>query len=315
MNFGRQRSGSVGDRPGAVLKGQEEAVKGGSVYGAFFGQSSLARMALVNESSCVKVPDDTDLETLAPLGCGLMTGAGAVINRLKPTPDSSIAIYGLGAVGMSGILASAYLGVSTIIAIDLVPSRLETALEFGATHALNASDPDIVAKVRELTRHAAGTEYTLEASGNMRAFRTAYEATAPGGHMTSAGTPGPGVKPAFDVFEHVCTAKIYSAVLMGCCYPREVRISPFCRFTIKLIRTLNQFIPFLIDLHRHGKFPIEKICKKYTVEQFQEAVHAMQVDFAFRNALRTDLTSASFQGIWGGDQAYYRFRVTIVLPV
>ncbi|KAJ9119475.1 hypothetical protein QFC24_005708 [Naganishia onofrii] len=167
-----------------------------------------------------------------------MTGAGAVINRLKPSPDSSIAIYGLGAVGMSGILASAHLGVSTIIAIDLVPSRLDIALTFGATHAINASDPELISKVRALTKDGAGTECTLEASGNMRAFRNAYEATAPGGHMTSAGTPGPGVKPAFDVFEH--------------------------------------FIPFLIDLHRQGKFPIEKISKKYKVDQFKEAIHAME---------------------------------------
>jgi Zn-dependent alcohol dehydrogenase len=123
---------------------------------------------------------------------------------------------------MSGILAAAYLKVSTIIAIDVIPSRLAIAKEFGATHTLDARDPDILAKLRTLTKNGAGTEYTLEASGNMRAFRTAYEGTAPGGHMTSAGTPGPGVKPDFDIFEHVCSAKIYSAVLMGCCYPREV---------------------------------------------------------------------------------------------
>lgn len=152
----------------------------------------------------------------------LINSAGAVINRLAPPPESSIAIYGLGAVGMAGILAAAHLQVRTIIAIDVVPSRLATAKEFGATHTLDARAPDIVAQVRALTLHGAGSEYTLEASGNMRAFRTAYEATAPGGHMTSAGTPGPGVKPDFDIFEHVCTAKIYSAVLMGCCYPREV---------------------------------------------------------------------------------------------
>lgn len=123
---------------------------------------------------------------------------------------------------MSGILAAAYLKVRTIIAIDVIPSRLAIAKEFGATHTLDARSPDILAQLRALTRNGAGSEYTLEASGNMRAFRTAYEATAPGGHMTSAGTPGPGVKPDFDIFEHVCTAKIYSAVLMGCCYPREV---------------------------------------------------------------------------------------------
>lgn len=123
---------------------------------------------------------------------------------------------------MAGILAAAHLQVRTIIAIDLVPTRLATAKEFGATHTFDARAPDLVAQVRALTLHGAGSDYTLEASGNMRAFRTAYEATAPGGHMTSAGTPGPGVKPDFDIFEHVCTGKIYSAVLMGCCYPREV---------------------------------------------------------------------------------------------
>jgi aryl-alcohol dehydrogenase len=203
----------------------------------------------------------------------LLSSAGAVINRLAPPPDSSIAIYGLGAVGMSAILAAAHLQVRTIIAIDLVPARLEIAREFGATHTLDARAPDLVAQVRALTRNAAGSDYTVEASGNMRAFRNAYEATAPGGHMTSAGTPGPGVKPDFDIFEHVCTAKIYSAVLMGCCYPREVSRARANRRAF--LTVARQFVPFLIDLHRQGKFPIEKISRKYTPQEFDQAVHDM----------------------------------------
>ncbi|GHJ84959.1 hypothetical protein NliqN6_1361 [Naganishia liquefaciens] len=208
MNFGRVRGGGFVDAAGAKMAGKGDAL----VHGAFFGQSSMANMAIVSEAS---VSSDTDLVALAPLGCGLMTGSGAVINRLRPTPDSSIAIYGLGAVGMSGILAPAHLKVSTIVAIDVVPSRLAIAKEFGATHTLDARAPDVLAQLR------------------------------------------PGVKPDFAIFEHVCTAKIYSAVLMGCCYPRE-------------------FVPFLIDLHRQGKFPIEKISKKYKVDQFQEAILAME---------------------------------------
>ncbi|KAL8292126.1 hypothetical protein RQP46_001592 [Phenoliferia psychrophenolica] len=137
-NFGRFRSEAAGSKGAGVGAAGEE------ILGSFFGQSALARHALVAESSCVKVPPGTDLVTLAPLGCGLQTGAGAVLNILKPEPASSIVVFGMGAVGCASIFAAKYLGLRTIIAIRK------------ATEGL-------------------GADYAIEATGSVRVLRSAWE--------------------------------------------------------------------------------------------------------------------------------------------
>ena len=152
-------------------------------YGAFFGQSAFAQHAVVVENSVVKVPDDTDLVMLSPLGCGLQTGAGALLNLLKPTKSSSVSIFGLGAVGMGALFAAKYLGVSSIIVIDLVEEKLSLARELGATHSVNAKDPDIVKKIKEVTKYNMGASYSVECSGNTKALLTAWESLANKGHL------------------------------------------------------------------------------------------------------------------------------------
>jgi NADPH:quinone reductase-like Zn-dependent oxidoreductase len=157
-----------------------------------------------------------DLETPKPLS------AGAVLNNLKPAPDSSIAIYGCGAVGMSAILAAAYLGVKTIIAVDIIPQRLTLAKEFGATHVVSGKSPTCVQDVRDITPYGAGTQYAVEASGNAKVLRVAYDALGSFGHLTSCGTPGPGVPAPMGIHEHVTSGKIYSGTLMGNDDPNNV---------------------------------------------------------------------------------------------
>jgi len=102
----------------------------------FFGQSSFATYSLADERSAVKVPDDMPLEMMGPLGCGVITGTGSVINSLAVRPGQSIAIFGAGAVGLSAVMAAKIVGATRIIAVDVVPSRLELALELGATDAI-----------------------------------------------------------------------------------------------------------------------------------------------------------------------------------
>ena len=110
---------------------------GKPIFGQFFGQSSFARHTLVHKSSCVKVPAGTDLALFAPMGCGMQTGAGAVLNSLAVKPGSSIAIFGVGSVGMAAVMAAAHIAkAKTIIAIDLQESRLELAKKLGATHGV-----------------------------------------------------------------------------------------------------------------------------------------------------------------------------------
>jgi len=110
---------------------------GQDINGCFFGQSSFASHALVRERHVVKVPDDVPLELLGPLGCGIQTGAGTILNHLKPQPGSSVVIFGAGAVGLSAVMAARIAGCATIIAVDVQPARLALARELGATHALH----------------------------------------------------------------------------------------------------------------------------------------------------------------------------------
>src|SRR5437016_12275358 len=111
---------------------------GETVHDHFFGQSSCATYALANERNVVKVSSDVPLERLGPLGCGIQTGAGAVMNALKVAPGTTLACFGAGAVGCSAIMAARAVGATTIVAIDMVPSRPEMGKELGATHAINS---------------------------------------------------------------------------------------------------------------------------------------------------------------------------------
>jgi aryl-alcohol dehydrogenase len=121
------------------------------IYGCFFCQSSLANFALANERNIVKVRKDVPLEIVGPLGCGIRTGAGAVMNTLRPHPGASIAIFGVGPVGMSAVLAAVVCGCTTIIAVDIIADRLEKAMDMGATHIVNASEVDPVEAIRDIT--------------------------------------------------------------------------------------------------------------------------------------------------------------------
>lgn len=125
----------------------------------------------------VKVPKDVPLEMLGPMGCKFQTGAGAVMNSLHPIVGSSIAIFGVGSVGLAAIIGAILCGCSKIIAVDIVPGRLKLAEEFGATHTVNAKESDPVKRIREIT--GFGADYTLECAGNPLTFRRAVYSSAP----------------------------------------------------------------------------------------------------------------------------------------
>ena len=125
------------------------------VRGHFFGQSSFATHALATERNLVKVSKDLRLEVLAPLGCGLQTGAGAVMNSLAVPERASIAIFGTGAVGLAAVMAARVVGANSIIGVDIKPRRLELATELGATHVIDNRHDDVISCIADITGRGA----------------------------------------------------------------------------------------------------------------------------------------------------------------
>lgn len=215
---------------------------GSPVSSHFFGQSSFASVTNVAERSVVKVSKDVPLDILGPLGCGIQTGAGAVLNVLNPEAGSSIVIYGTGAVGMSALLAAVLANCTTIIAVDIVDSRLERAKELGATHTINSKAEDAVERVREIT--GGGANYAVDSTGNAVVFAQMTKSLRTLGHGALVGAAAPGTESPFDIGSLLLSGITISMVIEGDSVPQT-------------------FIPKLISLYEAGRFPFDTLVKKY----------------------------------------------------
>lgn len=216
----------------------------------FFGQSTFANHVNASARSVVKVDDDVPLELLGPLGCGLSTGAGAVINSLRVTAGDTVAVFGTGAVGSAAIMAAAAVGATTIIAVDLHDSRLSNALELGATHTINSGKEDPVARIRELT--GDGIQYALDTTGVTAVTRQAADSLAINGTVGLVGAPAPGSEVSFEVGASLVRGWKFRTIIEGDAVPQD-------------------FIPRLVGLWRQGKFPIEKLVRNYPIENINDA--------------------------------------------
>ena len=221
---------------GRAYDGTTRLTKDGMELSNFFNQASFATYAVTHQNNLVHIPDDIDLRLTGPLGCGIQTGAGAVLNCLKPEPGSSIAVVGCGGVGMSALMAAKICGCSRIIAVDMDESRLELALELGATHVVNAKDTDPVSAVYGIT-DGRGANYAMNSSGRSTTARTALECTDLFGVLAFVGGLGEGS------FDYIASRSIIG-ITEGRSIPRE-------------------FIPKLIDFYKKGLFPFDKLIKFY----------------------------------------------------
>lgn len=223
---------------------------GNAVHDHFFGQSSFGTFALANERNVVKVPEDAPLELLGPLGCGIQTGAGAVMNALRVGPGSSFVVFGAGAVGLAAVMAARAVGATTIIAADVVPSRLDIATELGATHVINNRDQDPVAEVKSIT--GGGADFSLEATGRPDVLRQAIESIGVLGTCGIVGAAKLGADASFDVNDVMIPGKTIRGILQGESVPKI-------------------FIPQLVELHRQGRFPFDKLVKFYDLADINQA--------------------------------------------
>jgi aryl-alcohol dehydrogenase len=234
------------------------------IHGSFFSQSSFADFALAHERNVVKVRDDVPLEILGPRGCGVMTGAGAVMNALQPRPGASIAIFGVGPVGMSAILGAVVCGCTTIIAVDINADRLETAKSLGATHTVNASKMDPVEAVQDIT--SGGAEFSLECVGNPKVLRQAVDVLPRLGVCGLLGVVPPGTEVGLDM-DAIMNGRTVKGIIEGDAIP-------------------DLFIPKLIDLYRQGRFPFDRLIKFYPFDQINQAVEDMEQGRVIKPVLR-----------------------------
>lgn len=210
---------------------------GAPVYGHFVGQSSFATHALVDASAVVRVPADLPLELLAPLGCGVQTGAATVMNDFRPPYGSSIAVTGVGTVGLSAIMAAEVVGCSKIIAVDVHDERLALAEELGATDVINSSDGELGERLLEAS--GAGVDFCLDTTGLQPVMTAASQALAVRGTLGVVGVSPPGTRIDLDPW----------GMLLG----RSVRGN------MEGDAVPDIFIPYLIDLYRQGRFPFDRI--------------------------------------------------------
>ena len=166
--------------------------------GHFFGQSSFAERALVDERSLVKVDADVPLESIAPLGCGVQTGVGAVWNVLKPVTGSAVVVLGAGAVGLSAVMAAVLTPATTIVAVDRVTERLSLARKLGATHTVHAGEEDLGQALAAITG-GRGADGIVETTGNVSVLRQGVDALAARGTLVVVGAPPFGSEVSLDV--------------------------------------------------------------------------------------------------------------------
>ncbi len=187
--------------------------KGGERMHQFMNLSSFAEAMLVHENAIVKIDADIPLDRAALVGCGVMTGVGAVFNAAKVEPGSSVAVIGCGGVGLSAVNGAALAGAERIIAIDTVPSKLELARELGATDTVNASNADPVKAVREMTK--GGVHYSFEALGTKSTAEQAFQMLRAGGTATIIGMVPFGVKIELHGFDFLRDRKLQGTSMGG----------------------------------------------------------------------------------------------------
>ena len=237
---------------------------GEALGGHFFGQSSFAERALVDERSLVKVDPEVPLASIAPLGCGVQTGVGAVWNVLKPVTGSTVVVLGAGAVGLSAVMAAALTPATTIVAVDRVGERLSLARELGATHTVNAAEADLGEALAGITG-GQGADGVVETTGNVGVLRQGVDALGARGTLVVVGAPPFSTEVALDV----------NGLLGG---KRVVGL------TLGDAET-QTFIPALVRLVKEGRLPLHRLISSYPFTDIDQAVRDMGAGKAIKPVL------------------------------
>lgn len=256
-------SGVRADGTGTIADSEGRPLSGG-----FLGQSSWATHALVREANVVGIDDGLPWEVAASMACGVQTGAGAILNVLKPRSADAVVVFGAGTVGLSAVMAARHGGSETVIVSDPQPHRLELARELGATHTLDPTSVDVVDAVRDLAN--GGASFAIEASGALAAGAAAVRCLDRTGTCLLLGVPPFGTPIELDWI-----GLVSGQTILGVPYGGG---SP------------STTISSLLEIRASGGLPVEKLIKTYPFDQVGQAIADMEAGVALKPVLLLDPT-------------------------
>lgn len=233
--------GYAANAAGTLLSGRRHIFCEGVPINHHSGVSAFSEYAVISRKSLIKVDPELDLVHAALFGCAVVTGVGAVTNTCQVRPGESVVVVGLGGVGLASILGAAAVGADPIIAVDMIQSKLDLALQHGATHAFLASDPDIIAKVKDMTR--GGARHVLEMAGSAKAFELAFKLTGRGGTTATAGLANVNSQFEISPLALVGEERTIKGSYMGSAVP-------------------SRDIPRYINLFKAGRLPVDKLLSR-----------------------------------------------------
>ncbi len=233
--------GAKANTAGTLLSGHRpfRNAAGEEIY-HHLGVAAFSEYTVVAQESLIKIDSQLPLSTAALFGCAVMTGVGAVVNTTKVEPGSSVAVFGLGGVGLSTIMGARAAGAESIFAVDLLPEKLELAAQVGATHLINAGEEDPVMLLKDLMQ---GVDYTFESVGNEQVLQQAYAATKRGGTTVTIGLPHPAKMFSIPAVSLVAEERTIKGSYMGSAVPRRD-------------------LPRFIAMYQAGLLPVDKLLSR-----------------------------------------------------
>jgi NDMA-dependent alcohol dehydrogenase len=241
-----------GTLPGGALRLSQN---GGPLYHYSY-LSAFAERCIVPEGCCVPIRDDAPFEVAALVGCAVMTGYGAAVNRARVEPGSVVAVFGAGGVGLSAVMGARLAGAVAVVAVDPVEFKRNMALELGATHALDPASEDVVASLQELT-DGRGADVALDTAGVPGVVAQAYGAVRRGGTVVAVGLPAEGLTADLPAADIPREEKIVTGSFYGSCDPQ-------------------MDMPRVLDLYMEGQLPLDRlVTRTYELNAINEAFGAM----------------------------------------
>jgi alcohol dehydrogenase len=230
--------GAAANGAGKLLSGAQRLKRNGQPINHHMGCSAFATYAVVSRRSAIRITKDLPFDEAALFGCAVLTGVGAVVNTAQVHAGTSVAVVGLGGVGLASVLGAIAAGARQVIAVDLSDDKLKLAKQLGATHIFNAGAADAVEAIRDAS--AGGVDTAIEMAGSTKAFDLAYKVTRRGGTTVTAGLPPPSATWPMGPVHLVAEERTLKGSYIGTCVP-------------------SRDLPRYIDLYKQGRLPVDKL--------------------------------------------------------